>query len=71
MEPTNSLEDVRRLAMDEHKCVLFKSVLEELRERGMDSDDLWEIIRSELGATHCFRTKATEKYYPDTMSDYF
>jgi hypothetical protein len=37
----------------------------------MDSDDLREIIRTELGASHCHDSKATEKYYPGTMSDYY
>ena len=71
MDPTNPLDAIRTLAADEDRCVFFRPVLEELRERGMDSDDLREIIRSELGAAHCYQSKATGKYYPGTMSDYY
>lgn len=71
MEPTNPLEAIRRLAADEDRCVLFRPVLEELRERGMDSDDLREIIRSEVGSSQCYQSKPTEKYYPGTVSDYY
>jgi hypothetical protein len=71
VEPTNPLEAVRRLAADEGRCVFFRPVLEELRTQGMDSDDLREIIRSELGSSNCYRSKVTEKYYPGTVSDYY
>ncbi len=37
----------------------------------MDSDDLREIIMTELGEHHCFDTQPTRKYYPSTVSDYF
>jgi hypothetical protein len=71
VKPTNPLADVRRLAEDESKCEFFGLVLDELARHGLDSDDLREIIRSELGEAHCFRTKATEKYYPASTSDYY
>jgi hypothetical protein len=71
MEPANGLDDVRRLADSEETCEFFKPVLDELSRHGLDDDDLREIIRSELGDGHCFRGKPTEKYHPQTTSDYY
>lgn len=71
MTPANPLSTVRRLAADESKCIFFLPVVEELRRRGIDSDDLREIIQSELSEVHCFNSKTTQKYYPATTSDYY
>ncbi|MRI56545.1 hypothetical protein D8770_21655 [Methylobacterium sp. DB1607] len=71
MTPFNALDLVQRLAADEGRCVLYTPVLEELRQRGMDSDDLLGIVQTELGETHCTASKTTEKYYPGTTSDYY
>jgi hypothetical protein len=49
MKPTHPLEVVRRLAENEENCEFFKPVLQMLRENEMDSDDLREIIMTELG----------------------
>jgi hypothetical protein len=69
--PVNSLELVRRLAIQERTCEFFQAVLEELRRHGLDTDDLREILVSELGEAHCFRSRPTEKYFPATVSDYY
>lgn len=69
--PANPLDRVRRLAAEEQRCELFQSVLTELRRLGLDSDDLREIICSQLGEAHCFRLRPTERYYPATTSDYY
>ena len=69
--PVNPLELVRRLAAGERTCRFFQPVLTELRRLGLDSDDLREMICSELGEVHCFTSKPTEKYYPATVSDYY
>ncbi len=71
MTPANALDLVRKLAADEERCEFFGVVLEELRRNGLDSDDLRDIIRYELGEAHCFKTKETERYYPATISDYY
>lgn len=71
MQPTNSLAQVRRLAADETSCEFYTPVMEELRRHNLDSDDLLEIIRSELGETHCHDSKPTQRYYPATISDYY
>lgn len=71
MKPANPLDEVRRLASKETSCVIFKVALEGLFEHGMDSDDLRDVISTELGETHCFKSKATERYYPSTVSDYY
>jgi hypothetical protein len=71
MEPTNDLTVVRALAAAEESCEFYAPVIAELRVVGLDTDDLREIICSELGVMHCFKTKMTEKYYPETFSDYF
>jgi hypothetical protein len=70
MKPTNALKLVRQLAADEDRCEIYASVLAELRRHGLDTDDLREIVISELGEGHWYDSKPTEKYYPDTMSDY-
>jgi len=70
-KPANDLEIVRRLASEEAACEYFQPVLVELRRHGLDTEDLREIIVSELGETHCFRSKPTEKYHPATTSDYY
>ena len=54
MKPTNPLAAVRKLAADESKCEFFAVVLDELRIYGLDSDDLREIIQSELGENTLF-----------------
>jgi hypothetical protein len=71
MNPTNPLTLVRRLAANQASCTLFGVVVTELRKHGLDSDDLLEIIKSDLGEAHCFDSKVTEKYYPGTASDYY
>ena len=71
VKPANELEIVRRLAADERACEFFQPVLLELRQHGLDTDDLREIIADELGEAHCFRSRPTEKYYPATTSDYY
>lgn len=71
MTPGNPLETVRGLGADEAKCQFHKPVLDSLRTRGMDSDDLLEIVKSELGEAHCYASRRTEKYYPGTVSDYY
>ena len=71
MEPANDLDDVRALARDENLCVFYRVVLEELRKFGLDSDDLRFIIETELGKSHCFKSKTTERYFPGTTSDYY
>ena len=71
MQPANPLLLVRQLAADLSKVVLFQPVLEELRRRSMDSDDLLDIIVSDLADIHCFASKDTLKYYPRTRSDYY
>jgi hypothetical protein len=71
MKPANALSIVRQLAADESSCELFGVVLVALRRYGLDSDDLREIIQHELGDSHCFKTRQTEKYYPATVSDYY
>ena len=70
-QPANSLDTVRRLAATEDRCEFFRPVLEELARHGLDDDDLREVIRSELGEAHCYRSKPTEKYYPASTSDYY
>ncbi len=69
--PANPLDLVRRLATDERACAFFQPVLTELRRVGLDTDDLREILCSELGEAHCFRSRPTEKYFPATVSDYY
>jgi hypothetical protein len=69
--PFNPLEMVRRLATEERCCEFFQPVLVELRLHGLDTDDLRDILTSELGEIHCFKSKPTEKYYPATVSDYY
>ena len=69
--PSNALVIVRQLAEDEQCCQFFAPVMAELRHHGLDTDDLRAIIQTELGEIHCQKTKATEKYYPATMSDYY
>lgn len=71
MTPANSLIRVRQLATDEASCDFYSPVLEEFRNRNMDSDDLREIIASEIGEIHCYAVKPTERYYPATTSDYY
>lgn len=71
MTPRNPLETVRRLAADETKCYFYAPVEKELRARTLDSDDLLEILMTELGEVHCYKSEATMKHYPGTMSDYY
>ena len=71
MTATNSLRLVRQLAADEQRCEFFNAVFEELASHGLDSDELLDIIINDLGETHCFASKQTEKYFPNTMSDYY
>ncbi len=76
VEPTNDLELVKALALryldgDPAGCDIWAAPLEQLRARKLSSDDLMEIIATELGAAHCFRTKPTLKHHPGTTSDYF
>jgi hypothetical protein len=65
------MDRIRRLAADSNRCQFYAPVLSELRNHGLDDEDLREIIISELGDKHCFASKPTKKYYPDTISDYF
>jgi len=69
--PSNPLDAVRRLAAAEDNCTFFQPVLVQLRRHSLDSDDLREILTSELGEAHCFKSKPTEKFYPATVSDYY
>lgn len=69
MAPANPLELVRRLAESEDNCVIYQPVMTELRHYGLDSDDLRDILCSELGEVHCFKSSPTRKYYPATVSD--
>ena len=74
--PTNDLELVKSLALrflegDEAGCEIWQGPLVELQVRGLCSDDLMGIIGTELGAGHCYKTKATVRYHPCTTSDYF
>jgi hypothetical protein len=69
--PPNALGLVRRLAEAEDNCVFFQPVLTELRRHGLDSDDLRDILCSELGDVHCFKSSPTRRYYPATVSDYY
>lgn len=71
MKPSNPIADVKVLAASESTCEIAKNVFQTLRDFGLDADDLREIIVTELGEAHCYKTAPTEKYYPDTMSDYF
>ena len=71
VEPTNALGHVRRLAADEDRCEFYKPVLDELVRCGLDSEELRDIITTELGEVHCFKSKPTEKYHPSTTSDYY
>ncbi|TXM96548.1 hypothetical protein FV242_33445 [Methylobacterium sp. WL64] len=71
MTPANALSLVRRLAADEDRCEFYQPVLDELPRHSLDSDDLLEIIQSELGEVHCYRSAPTEKYHPATTSDYY
>ena len=71
VKPANDLERVRRLAANEASCQFFEPVLRALREHGLDTDDLRDIIVDELGEAHCFRSRPTERYFPATVSDYY
>lgn len=71
VKPTHDLTLVRALAADETKCVIWQRVLPELRNYGLDTDDLRDIIIGDLGSQHCFKTAVTQKYHPGTVSDYF
>lgn len=71
MTPGNPLDLIRHLAADASKCTFYAAVLAELRVQKMDTDDLLEIVQSELGEVHCFDSKETRKYYPGTTSDYY
>lgn len=71
MTPGNALSLVRHLATDEGRCVFYRPVLDELPKHNLDSDDLLEILRSELGEAHCYDSKPTVRYYPSTTSDYY
>lgn len=71
MTPANPLTRIRQLASAEANCIMYTPVLEEIRSRQMDTDELLEIIASEVGEAHCFAVKPTERYYPSTTSDYY
>ena len=71
MQPANDLDAVRRLAANEDNCEFYRPVLEELARCSLDSDDLRDIIQSELGIKHCYDSKPTKKHYVNTMSDYY
>ncbi len=71
MTPANSLAQIRQLAASEDRCIIYTPVLDELRARQMDTDDLLEIIASEIGEAHCFKVEPTAKYYAGTTSDYY
>jgi hypothetical protein len=71
MKPANDLSIVQRLVVDEENCTFFAPVITELRNHGLDTDDLRAIIATELGETHCFKSKRTKKYFPQTTSDYY
>lgn len=69
--PSHDLELVRQLASDEANCEFFDAVMAELRARELDSDDLLYVLQFELGETHWFKSRVTEKYHPGTVSDYY
>ena len=71
MQPANDLDAVRRLAANEENCDFYRAVLEELAGCNLDSDDLREIIQSELGVKHCYGSKPTKRHYTNTISDYY
>lgn len=71
MKPGNPLDLIKRLASDEATCEIEPRVFPALRACGLDSDDLREIIDVELGESHCFKSKPTEKHYPGIVSDYY
>jgi len=70
MEPSNPLADVRRL-VHEQKYEFFKVVSDELARRNMDSDDLLDVICSDLGERHCYKTDDTVRHHTGTKSDYY
>ena len=69
--PANDLDNVKALIQDSEKREFFRPVVEELQRRQLDSDDLVSIIVDDLGYTHWFKSKLTEKWYPGTTSDYY
>jgi hypothetical protein len=71
MKPANDISLIQRLAAEEETCSFFAPVLVELHKNGLDTADLRAIIQTELGETHCFKSKPTEKYHPQTISDYY
>jgi hypothetical protein len=71
MKPGNDLRLVQKLAADEQSCTIFAPVMAELRKHGLDTDDLRAIIQTELGEMHCFKSKQTQRYFPQTTSDYY
>ncbi|MFC3125087.1 hypothetical protein ACFOD4_08450 [Pseudoroseomonas globiformis] len=71
MKPGNDLELVRRLAADESSCAFFDVVIAELHSHKMDSDDLRDIIATELGEAHCYDSQETRKHRVPSTSDYY
>lgn len=76
VEPANDLEKVKSIAMrflegDVSDCEIWASPLTQLLQNSLASDDLMEIIATELGACHCYNTQPTRKYHQGTTSDYY
>jgi hypothetical protein len=76
VEPTNDLERVKAIAMrflegDVSDCEIWADPLAQLSQRQLASDDLMEIIATELGAAHCYDKQPTRKYHVGTTSDYY
>lgn len=68
--PANDLAHVKRLITDVDRREFFKVVLDELRRRGLDDEDLVSIIIDDLGTAHWMKSEVTKKYHPGTISDY-
>ena len=71
MAPHNPLVKVRMLAADEEACSFFTPVIDELRARRLDTDDLRAIIETELGEAHFSKSEPTRRHHPTTVSDYY
>lgn len=68
--PSHPLTEVRDLARQK-KWELWGPVPASIIQMSLDSDDLQDIICSELGECHCTKSRPTEKYFSDTLSDYY
>ncbi|TXN04879.1 hypothetical protein FV242_05875 [Methylobacterium sp. WL64] len=71
MPATHDLILVRKLAGDIADCEFFRPVLRELGERGLDAEDLLDLIREELDDAHFRKCRPTLRHYEGTTSDYY